>query len=103
MRPAAVLLVTLAFLPAAAADWPLFRGNALMTGVGQAKLPDQLQERWTFKCGRGVESAPAVVCTGPGRGPSSSSAAESRPSHDPRSACAGTCLKYTRTVSPGPA
>jgi outer membrane protein assembly factor BamB len=43
------------------ADWPVFRGDALMSGVGQAKLPDQLAERWTFKCGDGVEGAPAIV------------------------------------------
>jgi outer membrane protein assembly factor BamB len=49
------------FAAAAPADWPLFRGNPLMTGVGEARLPDQLQERWTFKCKRGVEAAPAVV------------------------------------------
>src|SRR5438045_2113972 len=63
MRFATLFLVVAVTAPAApvAADWPLFRGNPLMTGVGQAKLPDQLQEKWTFKCGRGVESAPAVV------------------------------------------
>jgi outer membrane protein assembly factor BamB len=43
------------------ADWPLYRGDPLMSGVGQAKLPDQLQERWTFKCADSVEGAPAVV------------------------------------------
>jgi outer membrane protein assembly factor BamB len=48
------------------ADWPVFRGDALMTGVGDAKLPDQLEVRWVFKTGEGkksdaIESAPAVV------------------------------------------
>jgi hypothetical protein len=33
------------------ADWPVFRGDALMTGTGTAKLPDKLEERWTFKTG----------------------------------------------------
>jgi outer membrane protein assembly factor BamB len=42
-------------------DWPVFRGDALMSGVGQAKLPDQLAEKWVYKCGDGVECAPAVV------------------------------------------
>jgi outer membrane protein assembly factor BamB len=46
---------------AASADWPLFRGNALMTGVGSARLPDKLDERWVFKCGNAVEAAPAIV------------------------------------------
>src|SRR5438309_36061 len=45
----------------ASADWPLYRGDPLMSGVGQAKLPDQLQERWTFKTGNAIEGAPAVV------------------------------------------
>jgi outer membrane protein assembly factor BamB len=56
----AVFAVGLLISPLAA-DWPLFRGDALMSGVGEAKLPDQLQERWTFKCGDGVEGAPAVA------------------------------------------
>jgi eukaryotic-like serine/threonine-protein kinase len=43
------------------ADWPVFRGDALMSGVGTAKLPDQLEEKWTFKTGNAIESAPAVV------------------------------------------
>lgn len=47
--------------PTPAADWPVFRGNALMSGVGAAKLPDQLAEKWTYKCGDGVECAPAVA------------------------------------------
>src|SRR5262245_21290103 len=56
--PAALLLV---LPPPSSAAWPVYRGDALMTGVGQAKLPDQLAERWTFKCGDGVEGAPAIV------------------------------------------
>lgn len=44
-----------------AAEWPLGRGDAQMTGVGAAKLPDQLDERWTFKCKDSVESAPVIV------------------------------------------
>src|SRR5688572_10690391 len=43
------------------ADWPVFRGDPLMSGVGKAKLPDQLAERWVFKCGDAVEGAPAVA------------------------------------------
>src|SRR4051812_27771836 len=54
---AAVVLLS----SAASADWPLFRGNALMTGVGEAKLPDKLEERWVFKCGNAVEASPAIV------------------------------------------
>jgi outer membrane protein assembly factor BamB len=48
------------------ADWPLFRGDPLMTGVGVAKLPETLEEEWSFKTGDGkrtggIEGAPAVV------------------------------------------
>jgi outer membrane protein assembly factor BamB len=32
-----------------------------MTGAGDAKLPDQLEVRWTFKTGDAIESAPAIV------------------------------------------
>ena len=47
-------------------DWPVFRGDALMTGAGTAKLPDQLEERWTFNTGDaksagGIEGAPAIA------------------------------------------
>jgi outer membrane protein assembly factor BamB len=48
------------------ADWPLFRGDSLMTGVGTSKLPDQLELKWSFKTGDGkrtggIEGAPAIV------------------------------------------
>ncbi len=58
-----VLATVLALgLPAGlSADWPLFRGDALMSGVGTAKLPDQLDERWTFKTGDSIEGAPAIA------------------------------------------
>lgn len=44
-----------------AADWPVFRGTAAMTGMTDTKLPDPLVERWTFRCKDSVESAPAIV------------------------------------------
>ena len=40
------------------ADWPVFRGSPEMAGVADIKLPDQLQERWTFKTGNAIEGAP---------------------------------------------
>jgi outer membrane protein assembly factor BamB len=43
------------------ADWPVGRGNPQSTGVGAAKLPDQLTERWVFKAKDSVEGAPVVV------------------------------------------
>ncbi len=55
------LLGCLSVATAASADWPLFRGNALMTGAGTAQLPDQLEEKWTFKTGDAIEGAPAIA------------------------------------------
>src|SRR6478672_7779923 len=56
---AAVLVV--ATTGYASADWLVFRGDALMNGVGQAKLPVKLDERWTFKCKDEVGGAPAIA------------------------------------------
>lgn len=60
-RPLAALLGCLTVTTAHAADWPVFRGNPEMTGVAAAKLPDQLAERWAFKCKDSIEGAPAIV------------------------------------------
>jgi outer membrane protein assembly factor BamB len=43
------------------ADWPVFRGDPRMTGTSTSKLPDKLDERWTFQCQQAVESAPAIA------------------------------------------
>jgi outer membrane protein assembly factor BamB len=43
------------------ADWPLFRGNGLHTGVAAAALPDTLALRWEFKCKNSIDTAPAIV------------------------------------------
>jgi outer membrane protein assembly factor BamB len=66
MRRLVLASVLLFLVSPVLADWPLFRGDALMSGVGDAKLPDQLEVRWVFKTGDGkktdaIESAPAVV------------------------------------------
>ncbi len=45
----------------AAADWPLFRGNALQNGVASAALPGRLDVLWKFAAGQSIEGAPAVV------------------------------------------
>jgi outer membrane protein assembly factor BamB len=42
-------------------DWPLFRGNALQTGVTAAKLPDQLEVLWKFETKDGIDAAAAIV------------------------------------------
>src|SRR5438132_1410985 len=58
-----LLLILVLALPAApaTADWPLFRGNALQTGVAASALPDDLDIRWKFKAKDGIESAAAIV------------------------------------------
>src|SRR5579885_1570592 len=56
-------LLGLLALPAAA-DWPVYRGDPLMSGAAgpmPVPFPDQLRERWTFKTGNAIEGAPAVV------------------------------------------
>jgi len=55
------MAVVLAMSFATAADWSIFRGDPLMNGVGMAKLPDQLEERWVFKTKDTIEGAPAIV------------------------------------------
>jgi outer membrane protein assembly factor BamB len=44
-----------------AGDWPLFRGNALQTGVADSTLPDKLEILWTFKAKDSVEAAAAIA------------------------------------------
>src|SRR5262245_23348816 len=39
-------------------QWPLFRGNALQTGVVTAKLPDKLDVLWKFETKDAIEGAP---------------------------------------------
>jgi outer membrane protein assembly factor BamB len=55
------LLSLLAVGTASSADWPLFRGDPAMTGVGDAKLPDKLESKWRFKTANAIEGAPAIV------------------------------------------
>jgi outer membrane protein assembly factor BamB len=56
-----VLLIWIGSTGKLIADWAYSRGNAQSTGVGTAKLPDELNERWVFKCKDSVEGSPAVV------------------------------------------
>src|SRR5438105_3272983 len=44
-----------------AQDWPLFRGNALQTGVATTTLPDKLEIRWKVDLKKGIESTAAIV------------------------------------------
>tara|TARA_Y100001934_G_scaffold275554_1_gene370238 strand:- start:44 stop:1231 length:1188 start_codon:yes stop_codon:yes gene_type:complete len=43
------------------ADWPMFRGNPGLTGVSDAKLPNQLALLWKYKVGEPVKSSAAIV------------------------------------------
>src|SRR5579862_1696133 len=39
------------FVVDSAADWPVFRGNALQTGVASSELPEKLEILWKFEAG----------------------------------------------------
>src|SRR5262249_17248498 len=43
------------------ADWPLFRGNALQTGVIKDSLPHPLEVRWKLQFKEGFDGAAAIV------------------------------------------
>src|SRR5262245_49764180 len=58
---AVVPAILLAIGSAVAADWPLFRGNALQNGVVDAQLPENLDVRWTFKTKDSIEGAVAIA------------------------------------------
>src|SRR5579859_2778586 len=45
----------------AAADWPLFRGNALQTGVAASSLPEKLEVLWKFETKDAIEGTAAIV------------------------------------------
>ncbi len=60
-RLTAFLVLIFASLCISAADWTVFRGNPESTGVVEAKLPDQLEERWTFKTGNAIEGTPVIA------------------------------------------
>jgi outer membrane protein assembly factor BamB len=42
-------------------DWPVFRGNALQTGVASSQLPDKLDVLWTFKTKDAIEGSAAIA------------------------------------------
>lgn len=57
----ALLTISSGWSISKAADWPLFRGNPLQTGVAEAKLPDQLAVRWKFQTKDAFEGTAAIV------------------------------------------
>ncbi|HEY1379659.1 MAG TPA: PQQ-binding-like beta-propeller repeat protein [Gemmataceae bacterium] len=54
---ACLLSAALLTAAAAAADWPVFRGDAAQTGVAADPLPDKLAVRWQFKTAGDANSA----------------------------------------------
>src|SRR3989441_3200994 len=44
-----------------AANWSQFRGDARLTGIAAAALPDRLTLRWTYEAGDSIESSAAIV------------------------------------------
>lgn len=62
LRPgaAAALLALPACVPAAAADWPMFRGNAGRTGAASESAAPPLTKVWEFQAPGGIVSSPAV-------------------------------------------
>jgi outer membrane protein assembly factor BamB len=43
------------------ADWPVFRGNALQTGVAPEPLPDKLEILWQFQVKGAIEGSAAIA------------------------------------------
>src|SRR5450631_4331920 len=56
-----VCCAALIAIPTADADWPLFRGDPLQTGVAKTVLPDKLEIRWKIDLKKGIESTAAIV------------------------------------------
>jgi outer membrane protein assembly factor BamB len=69
LAPVALLASALALSAAARQEtrgpkadaWPLFRGNALQTGVATTSLPDELAVRWQFQAKDAFEAAAAIA------------------------------------------
>src|SRR5678815_2401341 len=53
--------LALALTTAVIADWPLFRGNSLQTGVAKSKLPEALEIVWKVRAKDGVDGTAAIV------------------------------------------
>jgi outer membrane protein assembly factor BamB len=45
----------------AGANWPIFRGNPLQTGLSEEKLPENLEIRWKFTAKDSFEGAACIV------------------------------------------
>ncbi|HJT76104.1 MAG TPA: PQQ-binding-like beta-propeller repeat protein [Gemmataceae bacterium] len=58
---AAILLAGATVAAGPSGDWPLFRGNALQTGVATTELPAQLKVRWKLHVQDSVEATAAIA------------------------------------------
>jgi hypothetical protein len=60
-----MILIVLSFAQAddKPTDWPVFRGDALQTGVAASSLPDNLEILWKSQTKDSIEGAPAIVGT----------------------------------------
>src|SRR5438132_10380955 len=56
-----LLFLIVASAALCADEWPLFRGNALQTGVATCTLPDQLSVRWHFEAKEAIEGTAAIA------------------------------------------
>jgi outer membrane protein assembly factor BamB len=61
LAPVAILGTPFPIPVARAADWSLFRGNPLQTGISKDSLPDKLDTLWTFETKEPVEATAAIV------------------------------------------
>ncbi len=57
----AAVAAALALATASAGDWPLFRGDALQTGVASTELSQPLKQRWKNTLGGDIEGTAAIV------------------------------------------
>jgi outer membrane protein assembly factor BamB len=42
-------------------SWPIFRGDAALTGLAAGKIPDRPVLRWKFRAGESVKSSPVIA------------------------------------------
>ncbi|NUO78988.1 PQQ-binding-like beta-propeller repeat protein [candidate division KSB1 bacterium] len=54
------LLVLFNTITHAQSEWPIFRGNAQLTGVGASALPEQPELLWTFEAKGDIEGSPVI-------------------------------------------
>ena len=66
VRPTAIIVLLMISFGVGAEErsrdeWPVFRGNALQTGIASSGLPEDLEVLWTFKTKDAIEGSAAIV------------------------------------------